>query len=310
VDARVITVAEADAASLAGDTNGRVAPAARPSCRTQVSHEAGRKATPVFNAPIEHSAFRFALGTPHPAQFRTSHSEFEMIWIGTSGYNYPEWKGTFYPADLPASKMLPFYAARFPTVEINYTFYRLPTEKMVAAWAAATPDAFRLTLKAPKRITHDRRLRDCAELTQAFCSVAGTLGGKLGVLLFQLAPTFRKDLVVFDAFLRDLPPGARAAFEFRHASWFDEDMFVRLRDRNLALCIADSERMSTPLVPTADYGYLRLRDEGYTPDAIRDWARVIRTHEPTWKDTYVYFKHEEAGRGPEFGAALMLELGL
>jgi uncharacterized protein YecE (DUF72 family) len=233
-----------------------------------------------------------------------------MIWIGTSGYNYPEWKGTFYPADLPAAKMLPFYAARFPTVEINYTFYRLPTEKMVAAWAAATPDAFRLTLKAPKRITHDRRLRDCADLTQAFCSVAGTLGGKLGVLLFQLAPTFKKDLALFDAFLRDLPPGARAAFEFRHASWLDEDVFARLRDRNLALCIADSERMSTPVVATADYGYLRLRDEGYTPDAIREWAREIRTHETTWKDTYVYFKHEEAGRGPEFGAALMRELGL
>ena len=147
------------------------------------------------------------------------------LWIGTSGYNYPEWKGTFYPADLPAAKMLPYYAARFPTVEINYTFYRLPTEKMVAAWAAATPDAFRLTLKAPKRITHDRRLQDCATCVQAFCSVAGTLGPKLGVLLFQLAPTFKKDLAVFDAFLLDLPPGARAAFEFRHASWLDDEVY-------------------------------------------------------------------------------------
>ena len=139
------------------------------------------------------------------------------VWIGTSGYNYPEWKGKFYPADLSAAKMLPYYAARFSTVEINYTFYRLPTEKMVAAWAEATPDAFRLTLKAPKRITHDRRLKDCTTLVQAFCSVAGTLGPKLGVLLFQLGPTFKKDLAVFDAFLLDLPPGARAAFEFRHA---------------------------------------------------------------------------------------------
>jgi uncharacterized protein YecE (DUF72 family) len=232
-----------------------------------------------------------------------------MIWIGTSGYNYPEWKGSFYPEKLPSSKMLAYYAERFPTVEINYTFYRLPTEKMVAAWAEVTPEAFRLTLKAPKRITHDRRLKDCATLVQAFCSVAGTLGPKLGVLLFQLGPTFKKDLAVFDAFLLDLPPGARAAFEFRHASWFDDEVYERLRRRNLALCIADSEKLSTPVVATADYGYFRLRDEGYTTDAINEWARVIREHEGVWKDTYVYFKHEEAGKGPEFAVSLMGELG-
>jgi len=232
-----------------------------------------------------------------------------MIWIGTSGYNYPEWKGKFYPEDLPASKMLPYYAARFPTVEINYTFYRLPNEKMVAAWAAATPDAFRLTLKAPKRITHDRRLKDCGDLLRAFCNVAGTVGQKLGVLLFQLAPNFKKDLELFDAFLSDLPRGARAAFEFRHASWLDEDLYERLRARNLALCIADSERMSTPVIATADYGYFRLRDEGYTPAAISQWADVIHANEGTWRDTYVYFKHEEAGLGPEFAATLMRELG-
>ena len=130
-----------------------------------------------------------------------------MIWIGTSGYNYPEWKGTFYPADLPASKMLAFYSARFPTVEINYTFYRLPTEKLVAGWAAGTPSPYKLTLKAPKRITHDKRLRDAGELLRAFCHAAGTLGDKLGVLLFQLAPNFKVDL----ARLRRVPrrPAAR-----------------------------------------------------------------------------------------------------
>ena len=232
-----------------------------------------------------------------------------MIWIGTSGYNYPEWKGKFYPADLSAAKMLPYYAARFPTVEINYTFYRLPTEKMVAAWAVATPEAFRLTLKAPKRINHHPPRKDCATHVQAVCSVAGTLGPKLGVLLFQLGPAFKKDVALFDAFLADLPPGARAAFEFRHASWLDDAVYERLRSRNLALCLADSERMSTPVVPTADYGYVRLRDEGYTPEAITEWARVIRAHEQTWRDTYVYFKHEEAGRGPDFAKALMEALG-
>src|SRR5215510_8205357 len=124
-----------------------------------------------------------------------------MIWIGTSGYNYPEWKGNFYPADLPAAKMLPYYAARFPTVEINYTFYRMPTEKLVEGWAAQTPARFRLTLKAPRRITHDSRLRDCAPLVERFLEVAVTLDDKLGTLLFQLPPSAKKDVAVLDAFL-------------------------------------------------------------------------------------------------------------
>ena len=132
------------------------------------------------------------------------------IWVGTSGYNYPEWKGSFYPTRLPAAKMLPYYAERLSTVEINYTYYRTPNAKILAGWDAATPERFRLTLKAPKRITHDRRLKDCAGLVQAFCNVAGTLGDRLGVLLFQLGPTTKCDLEVFDTFLADLPPGARA----------------------------------------------------------------------------------------------------
>ena len=167
-----------------------------------------------------------------------------MIWVGTSGYNYPEWKGSFYPQDLAAAKMLPYYAARFPTVEINYTFYRMPTEKLVAGWAAQTPAPYKLTLKAPRRITHDSRLKDCGELVTRFTQVAATLGDKLGVLLFQLPPFARKDLPLFDAFLADLPAETRAAFEFRHASWLDEEVFERL-ERNLALCVADSEKMST-----------------------------------------------------------------
>lgn len=231
-----------------------------------------------------------------------------MIRIGTSGYNYPEWKGSFYPESLSAKKMLPFYAAAFPTVEINYTFYRLPTESLVIGWAAQTPPQFHFSLKAPRRITHDRRLRDCASLLAAFCAAAGALGTQLGILLFQLGPSFRADLEVLDGFLADLPPGARAAFEFRHPSWFDEEVYARLRGRNLALCIADAERLTTPVVATADYGYLRLRDEGYTPDTIGRWADVIGAHEATWRDTYVYFKHEEAGRGPEFAAELRRRL--
>ncbi|HXE80729.1 MAG TPA: DUF72 domain-containing protein [Vicinamibacterales bacterium] len=227
-----------------------------------------------------------------------------MIWIGTSGYNYPEWKGSFYPADLPAAKMLPYYAARFGTVEINYTFYRLPDETTVSRWAASVPPHFRFTLKAPKRITHDWKLRDCGDLLQAFCGVAGTLGPQLGVLLFQLGPSFKCDLALFDRFLQDLPIGARAAFEFRHPSWLTDDVYERLRRRNLALCVADTGKPSTPLVVTAAYGYFRLRDEGYTREAIDKWAQTLEEHQPAWTDTYVYFKHEEAGKGPLFAAQL------
>ena len=186
-----------------------------------------------------------------------------MIWIGTSGYNYPEWKGSFYPADLPAAKMLPYYAARFPTVEINYTFYRMPNEKLTRGWAAQTPARYKLTLKAPRRITHDNRLRNCGELVSTFCRVAATLGDKLGVLLFQLPPSAKKDVQLLDAFLGELPGDVRAAFEFRHVSWFADEVFDRLAARRLALCIADSEKMSAPIRITADYAYFRLRDEGY-----------------------------------------------
>lgn len=227
-----------------------------------------------------------------------------MIWIGTSGYNYPEWKGNFYPANLPASKMLAYYSARFPTVEINYTFYRMPTEKLVAGWAAGTPAPYRLTLKAPRRITHDSRLTNCADLVRGFCEVAGTLGGKRGALLFQLPPSMKKDTAVLDDFLATLPPKAGAAFEFRHPSWFDDGVFERLSRHGAALCVADSEKLSAPVRVTADFAYFRLRDEGYTPADIRRWAETIARETAACSDVYVYFKHEEEGKGPEFANML------
>jgi len=233
-----------------------------------------------------------------------------MIWVGTSGYNYPEWRGRFYPPTLPASKMLPYYAERFPTVEINYTFYRAPNEKILDGWSRATPDRFRLTLKAPKRITHDARLRGCGDRVRQFLETAATLGSKLGALLFQLPPNLKKDLSLFDAFLDGFPPRVRAAFEFRHASWLDEEVYARLRARNLALCVADSERLSTPPTMTADYAYFRLRDEGYAPADIARWAETIRERTAACGDVYVYFKHEESGKGPEFGRLLMGHLGV
>ncbi len=223
--------------------------------------------------------------------------------IGTSGYNYPEWRGSFYPEKFPTAKMLAFYAERFNTVEVNYTFYRIPTPALLDGWARGTPDGFTFTLKAPRRITHDSKLQRVEDLTQTFCRTAATLGTKLGALLFQLPPTMKRDDAVLAAFVETLPEGTRAAFEFRHASWHDDAVFAMLRQRNLALCIADSEKMSTPVVPTADYAYFRLRDEGYQPADIGQWAQTISALRGIG-DAYVYFKHEEQGKGPEFAQLL------
>jgi uncharacterized protein YecE (DUF72 family) len=231
-----------------------------------------------------------------------------MIWVGTSGYNYPEWRGTFYPEKMPPAKMLPYYAERFPTVEINYTFYRMPSDKAVAGWASQTPSPYALTLKAPRRMTHDRRLRDCADPLETFCDVARTLGAKLGALLFQLPPNLKKDLARLESFLADMPADMRPAFEFRHESWFAEDVFSLLASKNVALCVADSERLSTPVRITAAHAYFRLRDEGYTTDDIRQWADRIAEATQACTDVFVYFKHEEQGRGPALAGVLMERL--
>jgi uncharacterized protein YecE (DUF72 family) len=224
------------------------------------------------------------------------------VRIGTTGYNYPEWRGTFYPEKFSTNRMLGFYAERFATVEINYTFYRMPTETLLQGWAAGTPDGFTFTLKAPRRITHDAKLQRCEDTLQAFCRTARTLGPKLAVLLFQLPPNFKKNLEVLSAFLELLPAGMRAAFEFRHPSWLEADVFETLRARNVALCIADSEKLKTPVEITADFAYFRLRDEGYQQEDLETWARVIGGLRLS--DVYVYFKHEEQGLGPVFAKRL------
>ena len=230
-----------------------------------------------------------------------------MILIGTSGYNYPEWKGSFYPADLPSAKMLPYYAGRFSTVEINYTFYRMPTPKLVAGWTAQVPPGFRFTLKAPRRITHDKRLRpaDVAEPLRAFVTAAAELGPRMGALLFQLPPNFKKDLAVLTEFLALLPPKVTAAFEFRHESWLDDEVYAVLRAKNVALCVADSTTRETPVVTTADYAYLRLRDEGYDEADIARWTDVARDLGSRCTDVFVYFKHEDEGKGAAFGQQMM-----
>ncbi len=228
------------------------------------------------------------------------------IWVGTSGYNYPEWRGSFYPEKFSTTKMLPYYSERFSTVEINYTYYRTPNAKILSGWSEVTPQRFKFTLKAPKRITHVARLKDCADLLQYFAKTAATLGPKLGVLFFQLPPYLKKDLALLEAFLDAFPSDVKAAFEFRHQSWLNDEVYARLRARNLALCVAESEKLSTPVEITADYAYFRLRDEGYTPLDIARWARTIHDKTSACTDAFVYFKHEEAGKGPEF-ARLLLE---
>jgi uncharacterized protein YecE (DUF72 family) len=225
------------------------------------------------------------------------------IHIGTSGYNYPEWRGTFYPEDLRAPQMFAYYAERFGTVEINATFYRMPTPKTTAAWRDQAPDTFRYALKASRRITHEQRLRDCEDSVRFFCESARVLGPRLGPLLFQLPPNLKADEERLARFLTWLPPDLGAAFEFRHESWLTERVFALLSEHHVALCIADFGDHATPLVPTARHGYFRLRDEGYTQADLERWADDIAEREPEWDEVFVYFKHEEEGKGPEFARA-------
>lgn len=228
-----------------------------------------------------------------------------MIWIGTSGFQYPEWKGTFYPEKFSTKKMLSFYAEHFSTTEINYTFYRIPSPTTLESWSAETPKKFRFTLKAPKQITHVLRLRNCSDVLRPFWGAALQLDEKLGAILFQLPPFMKKDVALLKDFLATLPPEMKSTFEFRHASWFTDEVFDCLKEQRSALCIADSEKLSTPVVMTADFAYFRLRDEGYAKSDIKRWADAVAAESSKRRELYVYFKHEESGSGPEFSRQMM-----
>ena len=226
------------------------------------------------------------------------------VSTGTSGYSYAEWKGNFYPEKMAAKDMLQFYATRFPTVEINNTFYRMPKEDVLHGWADQVPEHFTFVIKAPQRITHFQRLKDCGDLLRYFFRVTAALGPRLGPLLFQLPPNFKKDVPRLVSFFDDMPERRRMAFEFRHASWFDDEVFEALRARDVALCVSDTgEEPVAPLVATTDWGYLRLRREDFSDDELRDWAR--RIGEQPWKEAYVFLKHEEEGKGPKLATRLM-----
>jgi len=195
--------------------------------------------------------------------------------VGTSGFSYPEWKGSFYPEKMKSADMLRFYAERFDTVEMNNTFYRMPTPKVVAGWAAQAPERFQFVLKAPQRITHFQRLQGVEDSLTFFLNSAVVLGEKLGPLLFQLPPNMKKDLGRLEAFLAQVPASCRAAMEYRHESWFDDEVFAALRRHGVALCIADTDEGDTPLVTTAPFGYLRLRRGEYAPADLAAWREKI-----------------------------------
>jgi uncharacterized protein YecE (DUF72 family) len=229
------------------------------------------------------------------------------IWTGTSGFQYPEWKGSFYPDDLPLKRMLPFYAERFSSTEVNYSFRKIPTENTLSNWNSLTPPEFRFSFKAPQKVTHFARLRDCADTLNLFAQSVSTIGEKLGSILFQLPPDFAKDAARLSEFLKTLPSSIKPAFEFRDESWLDDEVFSILRDHNAALCLAENEDLATPRIATASFGYLRLRREDYNLAALKSWAAFVLDQKKVWADVYIYFKHEERGVGPKF-ARQMIEI--
>lgn len=228
------------------------------------------------------------------------------LWVGTSGYSYKAWLGNFYPERLAAKEMLRFYAARLPSVEINNTFYRLPKESVLQGWAEKVPAEFRFVLKAPQRITHVKRLKDASSEVEYLFRVAAVLGSNIGAILFQLPPHLRKDLERLQNFLSILPGERAVAFEFRHPSWFDDEVFTCLREHNCALCAAEMDETETAnLVATTTWGYVRLRRSAYSGADLLNWKERILSQQ--WDHAYIFFKHEDEGIGPKL-AAEFLEL--
>jgi uncharacterized protein YecE (DUF72 family) len=229
------------------------------------------------------------------------------ILAGTSGYAYKEWKGSFYPSDLPNDQMLSFYARQFGTVEINNTFYRLPSSKVLLQWAEQVPPDFTFILKASQRITHRKRLKDAEEPLSYLLQNASLLESRLGPILFQLPPNLKLDLARLRDFLAVLPAETRAAFEFRHPSWFADDVYDALRERGAALCIADTDEDTPAKEATAAFGYLRLRREHYGPAELGAWGDWVRAQ--PWDTAFVFFKHEDAGAGPALAKQFLEVVG-
>ena len=227
-----------------------------------------------------------------------------QLHAGTSGFSYKEWRGKFYPDKLAAARMLAYYAERLPAVEINNTFYRMPKRELLENWASQVSPEFRFAIKASQRITHKKRLKDCGEELQYLLSQLQVMQQHLGVVLFQLPPYLRKDATRLREFLALLPREIRAAFEFRHGSWFDEEIFDSLRQVGAALCTTDSDDQEQPsLIPTASHGYLRLRRSRYSREDMLHW--VDRLAKTSWQRVFVFFKHEDDCGGPVLAQQLL-----
>jgi uncharacterized protein YecE (DUF72 family) len=228
------------------------------------------------------------------------------LYVGTSGYSYPKWKGKFYPKDLPAKGMLHYYGEQFRSVESNSTFRAMPKPEALEKWAAEVPANFKFAIKAPQRITHIKRLKDSKDLLSNLFEVAAVIKKQLGPVLFQLPPNFKKDAERLSDFLDLLPARCRAAFEFRHESWFDDEIFELLGVYRAALCIADADNeLNVPFVSTAEWGYLRLRREDYSDAELKAWVKKVKKE--GWTNAFIYFRHEDTAKGPRF-AKRFLEL--
>jgi uncharacterized protein YecE (DUF72 family) len=223
------------------------------------------------------------------------------LFVGTSGYSYKEWKGSFYPEKLAAKDMLPYYAERLKAVELNNTFYRMPQRSMVESWKAQVPADFRFSVKASQRITHFKRLKEVGDETKYMLDTVSALEDSLGVVLFQLPPNMKKDIERLEAFLKILPTDIKATFEFRHPTWFDDDVLELLRQQNRALCISDTDELPASHIDrTADWAYLRLRRVAYSKEDLDAW--IQRIQDQKWETVFVFFKHEDEGTGPKLAA--------
>lgn len=221
-----------------------------------------------------------------------------QLYVGTSGYSYKEWKGPFYPKDLSNKDMLRFYGENLPAVEINNTFYRMPSTSMLESWAEQVPPEFRFVLKASRKITHAKPLKEKGDEIDYLFKTAAILGDKLGAILFQLPPYLHKNIELFTDFVDLLPAGTRVAFEFRHRSWFDDDLYEILRNKGYAICCSDSENEElSQCIATVGWGYLRLRKPNYSEEELLGWAHKIKSQ--NWQEVYAFFKHEDDGAGPK-----------
>jgi uncharacterized protein YecE (DUF72 family) len=235
------------------------------------------------------------------------------LYAGTSGWAYPTWKPDFYPPKLAAAKFLGYYATRLNTVEINYTFRRMVTPKVIEGWVAATQETFRFAIKANQLITHVKRLREAEEFTRRFLDSIQPLAqaGRLGPVLFQLPPFLKQDSALLEAFLAPLPRSAALplAFEFRHASWFSDGVYEVLRKYGVALCVAESEKLECPDVTTGGFAYYRFRKPEYSAAELKEIERRLNAHVAAGRDVFAYFKHEDTPAGAMYAEGLLKSSG-